>query len=50
MRYCRGIDHCDEELLRGVYHADATDNHGQFNGEAADFISRALQSLRRDSL
>lgn len=48
MRYCRGIDRCDEELLLSVYHPDATDNHGQFNGRAADFISWALQSLRRD--
>lgn len=48
MRYCRGIDRCDEELLRSVYHPDATDNHGQFNGKAADFIPWALQSLRRD--
>ena len=48
MRYCRGIDRCDEELLRSVYHPDATDNHGQFNGTAADFIPWALQALRRD--
>ncbi len=48
MRYCRGIDRCDADLLRSVYHADATDNHGQFNGKAAEFIPWALQSLRRD--
>lgn len=48
MRYCRGIDRCDEELLRSVYHPDATDNHGQFSGTAADFIPWALQALRRD--
>jgi hypothetical protein len=22
MRYCRGIDRCDEELLRSVYHPE----------------------------
>ena len=48
MRYCRGIDRCDEELLRSVYHHDATDNHGQFNGKAADFVPWAIKSLRRD--
>ncbi|MGH7986251.1 MAG: nuclear transport factor 2 family protein [Candidatus Binataceae bacterium] len=48
MRYCRGIDRCDEELLRGVYHPDATDNHGLFVGKAADFIPWALKGLKRD--
>lgn len=48
MRYCRGIDRCDEELLRSVYHPDATDDHGQFKGKAADFIPWALQALQRD--
>ena len=48
MRYCRGIDRCDEELLRSAYHHDATDNHGQFNGKAADFVPWAIKSLRRD--
>jgi len=49
MRYCRGIDRCDEELLRSVYHPDAVDNHGQFNGKAADFIPWALKGLQRDA-
>lgn len=48
MRYCRGIDRCDEELLRGVYHPDAADNHGLFVGKAADFIPWALKGLERD--
>jgi hypothetical protein len=48
MRYCRGIDRCDEELLRSVYHPDATDNHGLFGGKAADFIPWALSGLERD--
>jgi ketosteroid isomerase-like protein len=48
MRYCRGIDRCDEELLRGVYHPDATDDHGLFTGKAADFIPWAIKALGRD--
>jgi ketosteroid isomerase-like protein len=48
MRYCRGIDRCDAELLHGVYHPDATDDHGLFKGKAADFVPWALKSLGRD--
>jgi hypothetical protein len=48
MRYCRGIDRCDEELLRDVYHPDATDNHGLFVGKATDFVPWALKGLERD--
>ena len=48
MRYCRGIDRCDAELLHSVYHPDATDDHGLFKGQAADFIPWALKGLTRD--
>ena len=48
MRYCRGIDRCDAELLHSVYHPDATDDHGLFKGKAADFIPWALKALTRD--
>jgi hypothetical protein len=30
LRYCRGIDRLDFELVRDCYHADATDHHGTF--------------------
>lgn len=48
MRYCRGIDRCDADLLHSAYHPDATDDHGLFKGKAADFIPWALKSLVRD--
>jgi ketosteroid isomerase-like protein len=48
MRYCRGIDRCDAELLHSVYHLDATDDHGLFKGKAVDFVPWALKSLGRD--
>ncbi len=37
MRYSRGVDRLDVELLKSAYHADATDDHGIFNGNAWEF-------------
>ncbi|MFA7587814.1 MAG: nuclear transport factor 2 family protein [Novosphingobium sp.] len=36
-RYCRGVDRGDPDLIRSVYHADATDDHGMFQGLGHDF-------------
>lgn len=37
IRYCRGADRCDEELIRSVYHDDAYDDHGYWRGSGSDF-------------
>lgn len=42
MRYTRGIDRADPELLRSVYHPDAVDNHGAFSGTRDEFIDWAM--------
>ena len=47
LRYCRGIDRCDEQALRSAYWEDATDCHGAWNGSAAGFIEQALTRLRQ---
>ncbi len=36
-RYCRGVDRCDVEMIRSVYHPDAIDDHGMFKGLGTDF-------------
>lgn len=39
VRYGRGVDRLDRELLRSCYHADATDDHGIFKGARDEFIA-----------
>jgi hypothetical protein len=46
LRYCRGIDRLDEELLRSVYHDDAYDDHGVFKGSGPEFVDWVLPILR----
>jgi ketosteroid isomerase-like protein len=41
-RYARGIDRCDEALLRSCFHEDATHDHG-FQGRSQDFCAYALK-------
>jgi SnoaL-like domain len=42
LRYCRGVDRMDNELILSAYHPDATEHHGGFRGETPeDFIAYA---------
>jgi hypothetical protein len=36
MRYCRGVDRMDPELIASVFHPDAIDNHGIFSSTRRD--------------
>src|SRR4051812_49257879 len=42
-RYARGMDRGDHDLVRSCYHADATDAHGDFNGDIESFLAYAAQ-------
>ena len=43
LRYCRGVDRADRELLESCYHPDAVEEHGSnHTGDAAGFIDWIL--------
>ncbi|MDN5843928.1 MAG: nuclear transport factor 2 family protein [Alcaligenaceae bacterium] len=37
-QYCRGVDRRDFDLVRSVYHTDAMDSHGPYNGDIDGLI------------
>ena len=39
LRYARGIDRLELDLVRECYHPDATDDHGAFRGGVDDFLT-----------
>lgn len=39
LRYCRGIDRVDRELVRGCYWPEATDEHGSFLGTRDEYVT-----------
>lgn len=49
MRYCRGVDRCDAELVRSAYHPDATDDHGYWKGRGWDFAAFIVAAKLADN-
>jgi hypothetical protein len=45
-RVARALDRCDESLLRGCFHPDATDDHGLFTGTAEAFVPWVMKTLQ----
>ena len=46
VRYCRGVDRCDEELISSAFHTDSYDDHGYWKGpgrELAPFLADRLR-------
>lgn len=38
VRFCRGADRRDDELIRSAFHPDAYDDHGAYAGDVEGFI------------
>jgi hypothetical protein len=47
LRYCRGVDRLDAELMFSAYHPDATDDHGTYVGSARGLCDHVVRSHRR---
>jgi hypothetical protein len=45
-RYCRGVDRCDEQMLRSAYWEDAFDDHCLFAGAREELVIWILPLLR----
>ena len=46
LRYCRGIDRLDMDLVRSAYHPGGIDHHTGFSGPIDEFIEWVLVGLR----
>ncbi|MEU5995519.1 nuclear transport factor 2 family protein [Spirillospora sp. NPDC047418] len=46
LRYCRGIDRLDFDLVRSAYHPDAVDHHTGFDGTLDEYIAWVEPKLR----
>jgi hypothetical protein len=47
LRYCRGIDRLDMDLVRSAYHPGGIDHHTGFDGEIEDYIPWVERGLGR---
>jgi hypothetical protein len=47
LRFARGADRSDLDLMRSAYWPDATDDHGNFSGNALEFTAFAVDVLKR---
>lgn len=47
LRYCRGVDRLDPDVMRSAYAPGAVDDHGAFVGDADAFCERVVVSHRR---
>lgn len=42
LRYCRGVDRKEWDLVRSAYHPDAHDDHGNYKGDIPGFVASVI--------
>lgn len=47
VRYCRGIDRGDADLVRSAYWPDSFDDHGAYKGNGHEFADYAVPALNK---
>jgi hypothetical protein len=50
LRYCRGVDRVDLELVRDCYWPDAVDHHGPFSGTRDEYVTFLTTLLPRHTM
>lgn len=50
MMYCRGVDRCDVNILKSVYHKDSYDDHGYWRGNGHEFAEFVVARLTAANL
>jgi hypothetical protein len=50
LRYCRGVDRMDRDLVHSCYHLGATDTHGSFTGTVDEYLVWVWRVLARYSM
>jgi hypothetical protein len=48
VRFCRGVDRLDEELIASCFHGDSLDDHGMYRGTGrgfAEYVMRSASSM-----
>jgi hypothetical protein len=46
MRYCRGVDRLEPEMIRSAYHPDGYDDHGDLKGSRDEYVDALVPLLR----
>ncbi|GAA4353697.1 hypothetical protein GCM10023165_44140 [Variovorax defluvii] len=46
LRYCRGVDRCDTELIASCYHDDAIDDHGNWVAHGRDAARGIVERVK----
>ena len=49
VRYCRGVDRCDEDLIRSAFHDDSYDDHGYWQGPGHELAAFLADRLRKSN-